>query len=520
VFSILLFKEIREHIMTFRFTAMMVTMFVLILFSTWVIGGNYVEKAENFRKLSDMYKDEASNIFVPSQLVPTIGYMPTSLSIFAQAESKLFGNFVRISRNQVPESADISLTNNELLDSTPTFDVLLVISVILSLFGILMSYDAVNGERERGTLKFMMSYSISRSAVYMSKFCGLQIVLMIPFLVSLMSALIVLQTVFGLSFSFAEWGILILMLLAVFAYSAVFVGVGLLTSATMRSSATSVVFSVLLWATLVFFIPLSANKAAEMLVELRPEDELENLRIETRKEKREIILEEWNDITDKMTGDILAHGAALDATGYHANWILDGNVNFFKAVCAIVTFSHPHWMERANTVWDLVQQHKQRKREQANVAEYLSIPSPAYHLRSAFTLLSGSSYQQQKHFLERARYYREEFVNNLESRGFFGENASLYVSRIKPEDSFSEENYHYRMEGVKQLRDKNPEQNMSQLDYFNLRGPLPENLMPEFNYSYEVADIEKVLLHLSALFIFTLLFMTIGLVAFNSYDLR
>ena len=57
-----------------------------------------------------------------------------------------------------------------------------VTAVLLSFMGILFTFDSISGEQERGTLRLMLSNSISRSAVICGKFLGAFFTIAIPFL--------------------------------------------------------------------------------------------------------------------------------------------------------------------------------------------------------------------------------------------------------------------------------------------------------------------------------------------------
>ncbi len=46
MFRVLLWKEIREHLMTFRFGAALVTTFVLVVISVWVLGEDYMRRRD------------------------------------------------------------------------------------------------------------------------------------------------------------------------------------------------------------------------------------------------------------------------------------------------------------------------------------------------------------------------------------------------------------------------------------------------------------------------------------------
>ena len=56
-----------------------------------------------------------------------------------------------------------------------------VTAVLLSFMGILFTFDSISGEQERGTLRLMLSNSVSRSAVICGKFLGAFFTIAMPF---------------------------------------------------------------------------------------------------------------------------------------------------------------------------------------------------------------------------------------------------------------------------------------------------------------------------------------------------
>lgn len=519
MFTTLLQKEVREHLLTFRFGAAMLSTFVLIIFSVWVLGGNYLDKTSSFNEISDQYQELQNSVRVPSLLVPTIGYAPSRLSIFAQAESRLFGNFVEISRNEVPEKADVRLTNNELLESVNTFDLQMVVTIVLSLFAVLLSYDAFSGEREQGTLKLLMSYSTSRAQVFTAKFLSMLLVISIPVAISMVCSLIVLQFFFGIAFVGSEWLALLMMFFSTLLYAAVFIALGMLCSATLRRPSTSIIAAILFWSVLVFFIPLAANKVSEVAVSLRNPDEITNSKIKSREETNQII-SDYSDRELSDIGSIMVNGGSLNSTGYSSIYAWDANPGYFRFVSEIVRYTHPLWMQRARQIWNLVQEHHQQKSRQAEMASYFSMLSPAYHVRAAFTKLAGSGYERYEQFMEDARRYRQLWISNYESKGFFTDNVVKYVSRRDPEEALDEENYQQRMQRMQQMRDRVNFREMDPKDYWALAGELPDDLLPEFTPEPAASNFEGALINMMAISILLALLLMAGLLAANRYDVR
>ena len=55
-------------------------------------------------------------------------------------------------------------TNNPFIAFFSSIDIVFVFEVILSLMGLIFAYDAIAGERERGTLRLVLAQPIGRGA--------------------------------------------------------------------------------------------------------------------------------------------------------------------------------------------------------------------------------------------------------------------------------------------------------------------------------------------------------------------
>ena len=85
---------------------------------------------------------------------------------------------------------------NYAMPDTPEIDWSFIISVIFSLFVILLGYNAFSGEKEQGTLRLTLSNSMSRLEVLIAKYCAVMITLLIPLLAgTIISLLIVTASV-------------------------------------------------------------------------------------------------------------------------------------------------------------------------------------------------------------------------------------------------------------------------------------------------------------------------------------
>ena len=143
------------------------------------------------------------------------------------------------------------------------------------LIGLIMGFDAINRERNEGTLSKLLSQPIYRDAVINGKF------LAGVFMISIMMVSIVL-VITGLGLSIVgvipgieeEARIFIYLVISII-YIAFWLGVAILFSIIFRSVATSALAALAVWIFFSFFVSIGATVAANALISEAGETEME-----------------------------------------------------------------------------------------------------------------------------------------------------------------------------------------------------------------------------------------------------
>lgn len=130
-----------------------------------------------------------------------------------------------------------------------------VIGYVLSLIALLFTFDAVAGERERGTLRLMLANSVPRHTVLVGKFFGALMSISIPFALAILINLLVFSTSSAIHLSADAWGRLGIIFFVALLYTCLFLALGLLVSSRVQRSAVSLVMLLLTWVTFVVFMP-------------------------------------------------------------------------------------------------------------------------------------------------------------------------------------------------------------------------------------------------------------------------
>ena len=147
-------------------------------------------------------------------------------------------------------------SDNPFFNLFTSIDIVFIFEGVLSLLALIFAYDAVAGERERGTLRLILTHPVGRGYILFAKYIGAMICLLVPLLMSLIFALILLVTSTSLSLSADDFlrigGIVFTSLV----YLSVFYLMGMLISAMTRQMSTALMLSMFVW---VFFVMVYPN---------------------------------------------------------------------------------------------------------------------------------------------------------------------------------------------------------------------------------------------------------------------
>ncbi|MFC1604746.1 ABC transporter permease subunit [Planctomycetota bacterium] len=234
------------------------------------------------------------------------------LSKFARAQGISISIYQMTPKQKPPErfrpliigiSGDESLNSfdeNPLPILFPPLDFLFIVTIIMSLLALLFSYDAVTGERERGTLRQIISNSVSRTTILLGKFLGGTASLIIPFILALLVGVLYINLNPNIQWDGSAWAELGLLIAASLTFITSFYLLGLMVSTWSRSSATSILNCLFLWVLLILVIPnvcpyISAQlrRVPSIRETERREEEVKRASFETRKQRRKEVVEQF-----------------------------------------------------------------------------------------------------------------------------------------------------------------------------------------------------------------------------------
>lgn len=198
-------KELRDHLQSTRFLVAASVSTILIVMSVWLGITHYKVRVAQYEQGVQMMLDLASQQTNWNIVTAAAWRHPDPMEIFSNGVNSDIGRYsdigsfrnVRLVRSEY--SDDPMLAAFQFLD--PTF----VVLIVLSLIAILFTYNAVNGEKESGTLKLVFANRVSKAEYILGKLIGSWLAILAPVLISfLLGALLLI--VLGIGFSASHWG--------------------------------------------------------------------------------------------------------------------------------------------------------------------------------------------------------------------------------------------------------------------------------------------------------------------------
>ena len=257
MFLILIRRELLANLIAFRFSVAMIICLLLVVANTSVLIDDYERRLASYNTALITHREESLLAKTYSFLRLNVDRPPNPLSIFNQGLDRHLGNTINVYHGAVPSLWDTEShgSDNPFLGILSSIDLAFIFQIVLSLLALLFAYDAIAGEHEDGTLRLMLSNSISRSLILLAKYISAMVCLILPLIVSLFAALILFTEADSISLGAADWIRICGIIFTTIVYLSVFYLIGLLISATARSTATTLMLSIFVWALLTLIYP-------------------------------------------------------------------------------------------------------------------------------------------------------------------------------------------------------------------------------------------------------------------------
>jgi ABC-2 type transport system permease protein len=383
--KLLIEKELKGIIGSPKFIMMFAISSILILLTFYVGGINYKKnlaqheaaKLENLRSMEGIkdWRMIEHNIYLP----------PSILASLVNGISNDIGRNVDMYGRGEIRPHGSKYNENPVYAAFRFLDLTFLFQIVLSLFAILFTYDAVNGEKENGTLRLIFSNSIPREKYILGKILGSYAALSIPLIIPLLLGCLVLP-ILGIHLNGSEWFRLALIINAGFLFMGVFITLSVFISSVSKRSANSFLLLLVIWLFVILVIPRAAVLISGRLVDVPPIDELNSKKNAYNRELAETVL-------DKLK--------AFKA---------DGNENLFAQFEKYMEEVNDDRDEKMNSFGaKLDEERKNRQNVQSNLSLTFARISPAAQFSLASSCIAGTSLTLSQEFLDQAKNYQNVF---------------------------------------------------------------------------------------------------------------
>jgi ABC-type transport system involved in multi-copper enzyme maturation permease subunit len=258
-------KEITETTLDWRFVIVTLLCVVLIPLGMYVSRRDYEGRLAAYQREHQAYRQRHSEARLWN--VEVQGLRPPSvLSIFASGVDPLLPDKVITSYSGLFLAVKEAGTDNPHSLFFGKADFLFNMAFVMSLAALILTFDSITGEKESGTLALMIANSLPRTHILLGKIVGNYIVLLIPFLLSTMIALLVLSVSPDVSVTSSEvWPAFLIILGVTLLFIFAMVSLGVCISTLTKRSMNSIVLAFFVWMMFSLGIPKLSPMVAQIL---------------------------------------------------------------------------------------------------------------------------------------------------------------------------------------------------------------------------------------------------------------
>lgn len=486
-------KEFLLNLMTFKFAVGTILCIVLMAVFVPILAKAYQERLKVYNQNVAYNEGELRKITVYKNITPTIYRRPSVLAVFSEGLEKQLGNSATIEYDEVPEITGAAA--NHYLSIFSIFDASLIFKIVISVLALLVAYDAISGERERGTLRLMLSSTAARHQVLLGKLLAGLMVLVVLVTITFILGLVILLSFPMVDLTGSDWIRIGFMFLASLVFIATMYNLGLLFSCLARRSAISLVLGLFLWIIFVVVIPNGSVYLATQIIPVESEDKVnEQIASLRRDAQREFGRELQRSGRRKRSGS--TSQSDVSGGGFGHGYLRSGNEILMHNRLIDYSIGVPVDIKYADKYAEVEFGRLRGLFEQTRLANNLSRISPISLYEKVMSGLAGTDMGSLRQFIDAVKAHRNDIIEYMRSRTDNFSSSSFFTPCTKEE-----------MESPRPKADDAP--------------PLDLRDLPRFVYKADIiGSLRRVIPDLALLVFGNVLFFALAFVAFSRYDVR
>jgi ABC-type transport system involved in multi-copper enzyme maturation permease subunit len=240
-------KELLINILSHKFYTGFLLIFVIFPISIFIKNAEFKKKFETYQ-ISVQNWLEIPRYPIHQELGVSLYRPPSPLSIFCRETGEQLGN--KFYSGGIGGNFQISnyTQNIPFFNKYKKIDPFLIVSLLFSLFALLLTFDAICGEREQGTLELQLSYTTSKHNLLLGKFLSSFVLISCPLILSFSVSILYLHINKNFFLYPDDWIKLVLLLISAMLVISFFCLVGLFFSIFNKKSSTALISCLFFWA--------------------------------------------------------------------------------------------------------------------------------------------------------------------------------------------------------------------------------------------------------------------------------
>jgi ABC-type transport system involved in multi-copper enzyme maturation permease subunit len=509
-------KEFRDNILTAGFAVGLLLCLALIPYTVYTGIRTYENRLAQYETDVKAAEEVYEKSQVYSQVNPLVVKPVSPLSIFSKGISEQTGSKVKLDRKEKPvfSSDVVSLNENPFMGGFMSLDFATALTVLLSLLGILFSYNMLSREKEQGTLKLALSNPVSRSVFFLGKITGIFLTLLPILAICFLVILLIIQLSPSVHFTAGDYGRIATLILMSLVYFAFFVFLGGFISSRSKSSVTSIILNLFIWCFLLFLLP---NAATYLGKNITPTEDFKQMKLNLRQINGDL----WKRLED-VEKTLEEEGLAYEGYRMNNGGDYDGGLLILFTIKKTMAYErrkkeivNPILLENCDRKWAIQSDYLQKVYRQEKTVRYLSCISPAGIFKQVAAALCRTGMDGEVHFMDQTRQFQDVYYGHFVKNKIYSSYA--YFTPQK-ESEFPDDWDEAVSQQNKWQKEAKPESTFDTSSF----GYLDTQSLPRFAYAPPTlgADLSAQLYLIAGILITCVLLFWFSFVSFIKYDVR
>ncbi|HEY4611578.1 MAG TPA: ABC transporter permease subunit [Bacteroidota bacterium] len=401
-------KELKDHLQSARFLVTAGVSVFLLLLSMYLGISHYQTRLSQYEQAVQMNLESVAQQTNWGTVAPSAFRKPDVMEMFVNGVNSDIGRYSNISLMQNVRLVRSEFSDDPMLAVFQFLDPTFVVLIVLSLLAILFTYNAVNGEKESGTLKLVFANNVSRSEFILGKLLGNWVALVVPVLIAFLAgALMVIA--FGVELDSTQWSRFGLFVLAAVLYFSCFMLIGIFVSTATSRSNVSFLVLLVVWISSVLIIPKAATMTAGQALPVPSADEIESrLTSYSSQARTEYFAGFSKTLTERMraTEGLSDEKADEYRSQNEETWQQEDDGKRKQMEQTIADYTTRLYEDFYN-----------QKNRQEKLAFSLAKLSPASMFQLAVMKLAGTDTGLKRRYEEAMKAYRDQYVKFVQQKG-------------------------------------------------------------------------------------------------------